>query len=414
MAGGAAINVVIKSGTNSFRGTALGLQHRLRLARAELLSLGHGAEARRPPESVRRQLRRTDREEQAVLLRELRADEARTDRAGAAVQRRHGRAAPRATSAAPASPSTIPRRNPDPALRTPFPGNIIPSEPHRPGRDRDDATACRLPRHRASSTTTRRKALKISSATTTTSRSTSTRTAGCRSSDATATHRRTSSIRRRSGEAGGDALAGGQLGTRAGHDARRRLRRHLYVRTGAAARRATSATRTRSSAPRDPTSARTSASTCCASPAPTGPTACKAACPRSRSTAGRTWATRTPAIPFQFDDKQYVATVNLSVVQGHARDAHRASTTQNQQLNHFQPQGGTFQTARGTFQFNGNSTRLQNAAAAGRLAIQQLGGLPARPAERRGQGRAAAQPELGPHAGVRRLRAGSVAAPRAT
>lgn len=27
----------------------------------------------------------------------------------------------------------------------------------------------------------------------------------------------------------------------------------------------------------------------------------------------------------------------------------------NQQLNHFQPQGGTFQTVRGTFQFNGNS-----------------------------------------------------------
>jgi hypothetical protein len=32
----------------------------------------------------------------------------------------------------------------------------------------------------------------------------------------------------------------------------------------------------------------------------------------------------------------------------------------NQQINHFQPQGGTFQTARGTFQFNGNMTRLQN------------------------------------------------------
>jgi outer membrane receptor protein involved in Fe transport len=29
-------------------------------------------------------------------------------------------------------------------------------------------------------------------------------------------------------------------------------------------------------------------------------------------------------------------------------------------MNHFQPQGGTFQTVRGTFQFNGNMTRLQN------------------------------------------------------
>ena len=34
----------------------------------------------------------------------------------------------------------------------------------------------------------------------------------------------------------------------------------------------------------------------------------------------------------------------------------------NQQINHFQPQDGTFQTARGTFQFNGNMTRLQDGA----------------------------------------------------
>jgi outer membrane receptor protein involved in Fe transport len=63
--------------------------------------------------------------------------------------------------------------------------------------------------------------------------------------------------------------------------------------------------------------------------------------------------------PFQFDDKQYVASVNLQWMK--SSHAFRFGYDhQNQQLNHFQPQGGTFQTARGTFQFNGNSTRLQN------------------------------------------------------
>jgi len=66
--------------------------------------------------------------------------------------------------------------------------------------------------------------------------------------------------------------------------------------------------------------------------------------------------------PFQFDDKQYVASVNLSWF----KDAHVIRTGfdySNQQINHFQPQGGTFQTARGTFVFNGNATRLQDAPA---------------------------------------------------
>jgi hypothetical protein len=66
--------------------------------------------------------------------------------------------------------------------------------------------------------------------------------------------------------------------------------------------------------------------------------------------------------PFQFDDKQYVGNVNLSWFKG-AHALRGGLDYQNQQINHFQPQGGTFQTARGTFQFNGNSTRLQNAAA---------------------------------------------------
>jgi len=63
--------------------------------------------------------------------------------------------------------------------------------------------------------------------------------------------------------------------------------------------------------------------------------------------------------PFLFRDNQYVASANLSWLK--ATHSFRFGLDyQNQQLNHFQPQGGTFQTARGTFQFNGNATRLQN------------------------------------------------------
>jgi hypothetical protein len=63
--------------------------------------------------------------------------------------------------------------------------------------------------------------------------------------------------------------------------------------------------------------------------------------------------------PFKFQDTQYVASANLQWMKGpHA--LRFGWDYQNQQINHFQPQGGTLQTARGTFQFNGNSTRLQN------------------------------------------------------
>jgi outer membrane receptor protein involved in Fe transport len=66
--------------------------------------------------------------------------------------------------------------------------------------------------------------------------------------------------------------------------------------------------------------------------------------------------------PFQFDDQQYVASANLSWFKG-GHTFRWGVDYSNQQINHFQPQGGTFQTARGTFQFNGNATRLQNAPA---------------------------------------------------
>jgi len=66
--------------------------------------------------------------------------------------------------------------------------------------------------------------------------------------------------------------------------------------------------------------------------------------------------------PFLFRDNQYVLAANLSWIKG-AHGLRFGADYQNQQINHFQPQGGTFQTVRGTFQFNGNSTRLQNAPA---------------------------------------------------
>ncbi|MCE5310539.1 MAG: TonB-dependent receptor [Acidobacteriales bacterium] len=83
--------------------------------------------------------------------------------------------------------------------------------------------------------------------------------------------------------------------------------------------------------------------------------------------------------PFLFRDNQYVANANLSWIK-------RTHTFRfgldywNQQINHFQPQGGTFQTARGTFDFNGNPTALQNGAPANRFNswASFLLGLPSR------------------------------------
>jgi hypothetical protein len=67
-----------------------------------------------------------------------------------------------------------------------------------------------------------------------------------------------------------------------------------------------------------------------------------------------------PANPFLFRDQQYVTGANLSWNKG--RHAFRGGIEWNHaQINQFQPQGGTFQEARGAFQFNGNITSLQGA-----------------------------------------------------
>ena len=62
--------------------------------------------------------------------------------------------------------------------------------------------------------------------------------------------------------------------------------------------------------------------------------------------------------PFLFRDNQYVGAVNLSWLKG-AHAFRFGGDYLNAQLNHFQPQGGSFQTVRGTFGFSGNATALQ-------------------------------------------------------
>jgi hypothetical protein len=66
--------------------------------------------------------------------------------------------------------------------------------------------------------------------------------------------------------------------------------------------------------------------------------------------------------PFLFRDNQYVGAANLSWLKG-AHSLRFGFDHLNQQLNHFQPQGGAFQTVRGTFVFSGNATRQQGNAA---------------------------------------------------
>src|SRR5215510_1825613 len=65
--------------------------------------------------------------------------------------------------------------------------------------------------------------------------------------------------------------------------------------------------------------------------------------------------------PFLFRDNQYVAAANLSWLKG-AHSFRFGLDYLNPQLNHFQPQGAAFQTVRGTFVFSGNATRQQGSA----------------------------------------------------
>jgi hypothetical protein len=71
-----------------------------------------------------------------------------------------------------------------------------------------------------------------------------------------------------------------------------------------------------------------------------------------------------PANPFLFRDQQYVTGANLSWIKG--KHAFRGGLEwSHSQINHFQPQGGTFQQPRGSFEFNGyvTSNNVTGAAA---------------------------------------------------
>ena len=134
MAGGAAMNVTIKSGTNDVPRRRLGVPHQQRAQGAQLFLLPvllHGRSeprAQERAEPVRRHARRSDQEEQAVLLRRLGADHApaaasalRTVptaalRAGRLQRHRHDRL------------RSGDRRMPNGTGRTPFPNNTIPAE----------------------------------------------------------------------------------------------------------------------------------------------------------------------------------------------------------------------------------------------------------------------------------------------
>ena len=72
LAGGSAINVQIKSGTNQIRGSAFEYLHERAPANPELLRTRRHAERQVEVQPVRRHLGRSDRPQQAVLLRELR------------------------------------------------------------------------------------------------------------------------------------------------------------------------------------------------------------------------------------------------------------------------------------------------------------------------------------------------------
>ena len=69
-----------------------------------------------------------------------------------------------------------------------------------------------------------------------------------------------------------------------------------------------------------------------------------------------------PANPFVFRDGSYVTAANLSWTRG--SHAFRGGIEWNHsQMNHFQPQVGTFNTPRGAFEFNGSSTSLTGTTA---------------------------------------------------
>ena len=66
--------------------------------------------------------------------------------------------------------------------------------------------------------------------------------------------------------------------------------------------------------------------------------------------------------PFQFRDNQYTTNINVTKIKG-SHNIRAGFEYDKSALNHFQPQGGTFGTARGTFGFDGTLTALKGGTA---------------------------------------------------
>ena len=66
--------------------------------------------------------------------------------------------------------------------------------------------------------------------------------------------------------------------------------------------------------------------------------------------------------PFQFRDNQYTTSLNITKIKG-SHNIRAGFEYDKFALNHFQPQGGTFGTARGTFGFDGTLTALKGGTA---------------------------------------------------
>jgi len=83
--------------------------------------------------------------------------------------------------------------------------------------------------------------------------------------------------------------------------------------------------------------------------------------------------------PFQFRDNQYATAFNLGKIHG-AHNLRFGFEYEKSALNHFQPQGGTFGTARGTFGFAGepDGVEWRPRGQFQRRARQLLGPVPAR------------------------------------
>lgn len=80
--------------------------------------------------------------------------------------------------------------------------------------------------------------------------------------------------------------------------------------------------------------------------------------PGTGNAIGAALGNAQPANPFLFRDQQFVTGANLSWNKG--KHGLRGGIEWNHsQINHFQPQGGTFQQPRGSFEFNGFVTSLQ-------------------------------------------------------